>query len=83
MCLIDRVARRKIPAALALTETIQKFLDYFVESVSQKASAASTVFLTVGDPRSPFAVRARLGSTMYKWKEKAKGKVEGLLLVAV
>lgn len=83
MCLIDRVVRRKIPAALALTETIQKLLDHFVEYVSQKASAVSTVFLIVWDSRSPFAVRAHLGSTMSNWKENARGKVEGLLLVAV
>lgn len=83
MCLIDRVARRKIRAALTLTETIQKLLDHFVESVSQKAPVISIVILIVWDSRSPFAVRAHLGSAMYKWKEKARGKAEGLLLVAV
>lgn len=83
MYLIGRVTRKKIRAALALTKIIQKLLDHFVESVSQKASVISIVFLIVWDSSSPFAVWAHLGSTMYKWKEKARGKVEGLLLVAV
>lgn len=64
------VVARQILAGVTLTETTQKFLGHFVESVSQKASVASIVFLIVWDLRSLFAVC--IG------REKVRQRIEGL-----
>lgn len=62
---------RQIPAGITLTETTHKLPGHFVESSSQKASVASTVFLIVWDSRSLLAVCI--------WREKARQRIEGLL----